>query len=68
MADDDLLAVGDLAGEVEGGEVDAREWAASKGQYVGDAGSGRSMDQARATYFAGDVYDHHACGLAGDAG
>jgi hypothetical protein len=68
LADDDLLAVGDLAGEVEGGEVDAGEWAAGEGEYVGDAGAGRSMDQAGAAYFAGDVYDHHVCRLARDAG
>jgi hypothetical protein len=31
LADDDLLAIGDLAGEVEGGEVDAWERAAGEG-------------------------------------
>jgi hypothetical protein len=67
LADDDLLSVGDLAGEVEGGEVDAGEWTAGEGQYVGDAGAHRSTDQAGAADLAGNVYDHHACRLAGDA-
>jgi hypothetical protein len=68
LADDDLLAVGDLAGEVEGGEVDAWERAAGEGQYVGDAGAGWGTDQAGAADLAGYVYDHLAWRLAGDAG
>ena len=66
MADDDLLAVDDLAREVESGEVDAGERAAGEGKYVGDARADRSTDQTGAADLAGDVYDDHACRLAGD--
>jgi hypothetical protein len=58
LADEDLLAVGDLAGEVEGGEVDTRERTTGQGEYVGDAGSGGCADQSGAAYLAGDVDDH----------
>jgi hypothetical protein len=68
LADDDLFAVGDLAGEVEGGEVYAGQGAASEGEYVGYAGAGGSTDEAGAAYLAGDIYDDDdACRLAGDA-
>jgi hypothetical protein len=63
LADEDLFAVGDLAGEVEGGEVDAWERAAGEGEYVGDAGAGGRADQAGAAYLAGDVDDDGACCL-----
>ena len=57
-ADDDLFAVGYLAGEVQGGEVYASEWAAGEGKYVGHAGAGRGADEAGAAYLSCDV-DHH---------
>lgn len=59
MADNDLFAVGDLAGEVEGGEVDAAEWAAGKGEYVGHAGAGRRADEAGVADLACYVDDDH---------
>ena len=59
LADDDLFAVGDLAGEVERGEVDAREWATGEREYVGDTRTGRRSDEAGAAYLAGDVHDNH---------
>jgi hypothetical protein len=67
LADEDLFAVGDLAGEVEGGEVDAWERAAGEGEDIGHAGAGGRADQAGAAYFAGDVDDDGARCLAWDA-
>lgn len=57
MADDDLFAVGYLAGEVEGGQVDAAECATGQGEDIGDPRADRGADQAGATYFACDVHD-----------
>lgn len=57
-ADDDLFAVGYLAGEVEGGEVYASEWAACEGEDVGYAGACWGADQAGAAYLSCDMYDH----------
>jgi hypothetical protein len=65
-ADEDLFAIGDWAGEVEGGEVHAGERATGEREYVGDARAGGSSDEAWVADLAGDVYDHHAGGrLAG---
>ena len=57
MADEDLFAVGDLAGEIEGGQVYAAECAAGQSQNVGNTGAGWRFDQAGATDLAGDVHD-----------
>ncbi|GAA1118689.1 hypothetical protein GCM10009630_15560 [Kribbella jejuensis] len=58
MADDDLFAVRYLAGEVEGGQVDAAECAAGQGEDVGYAGAERGADETGAPYLAGYVDDY----------
>jgi hypothetical protein len=67
LADEDLFAVGDLAGEIEGGEVDAGECAAGEREYVGDTGTDRGADEAGAAHLAGDI-DDHGRGLPGQGG
>jgi hypothetical protein len=62
-ADEDLLAVGELAGEVERAEVYAAEWAAGERERVGDSGAGGRADEARAADLACDM--NHQRGLAG---
>jgi len=63
LADDDLFAVGYLAGEVEGGQVYAAEGAAGEGQYVGYSGAGWGFDQAGAADLTGDMdYDRRLGG------
>jgi hypothetical protein len=58
QTDDDLFAVGYLAREIERCQIDAPEWAAGEGEYVGHARAGRSTDQPGATNLPGDVdYD-----------
>jgi hypothetical protein len=58
LADDDLFAVGYLAGEVEGGQVDATERAAGQGEYIGYPRADRGTDEARAAYLPRHVHDH----------
>lgn len=57
LANDDLFAVGYLAGEVEGGQVYAAECSACLGEDVGNARAERGADQAGVADLAGYV-DH----------
>jgi hypothetical protein len=55
-SDDDLLAVGDLAGQVEGCQVDSGQGSARSRQYVGDTRARRCANQPGATDLAGNVH------------
>ncbi|GAA1626657.1 hypothetical protein GCM10009744_13200 [Kribbella alba] len=56
-ADQDLFAIGYLAGEVQVGQVDTGESSAGQGKHVGDAGSGFGTDQPGTADFSGYVDD-----------
>ncbi|MDX6248409.1 MAG: hypothetical protein QOF10_1769 [Kribbellaceae bacterium] len=58
-ADQDLFAIGYLAGEVEVGQVDTGQGSAGQGKHVGDAGSGFGADQPGTADFSGYVDDDH---------